>query len=81
MVTFLLAPSSVLAELFATQLDGPFKIPACSRMNPGVSTIGQLTITLLPERVIDSWGPNERLNTAPKSVRLMELAKVLEVVP
>ena len=55
-VTDLLVPSSVMLAAFVTQLGGGASVPACSNAKLAVSTDGQETITLVPERSTESAG-------------------------
>src|SRR6266699_293333 len=55
-VTDLLLPSSVTLAVLVTQLAGAASVPACSNTKLAVSTDGQETITLVPERNTESVG-------------------------
>src|SRR6266478_2780648 len=56
MVTDLLVPSSVALAVLVIHIGGAASVPACSNAKLAVSTDGQETITLVPERSTESAG-------------------------
>ncbi len=56
MLTNLFVLLSVTLAAFVTQLAGAGSVPACSSAKLAVSTDGQETITLVPERSTESAG-------------------------